>query len=384
MPDIIFTVLVYLAAWALLYILSRIFVWEKRGVTVEPLFLMIRTSRLNESLNSLSQKRVRIWRIIWNLGVVLAFGQMGFIIYFLSHNLLDLTTRAPQAAGMVLLIPGVTVSLETLPYIIVALAVVLITHEFAHAIASLVDGVSIKSVAVFFAVLIPGGACELDDEKLEKSRLATKLRVFAAGSSANIVAWGVVILLLANFALTISPLYHGPTGILVSGVVENGGSEKAGIRKWDVIYAINNQPIRNVAELGAFMLNVRPGTVLSLRTDRGSIDVTAQPNPQNLSRALLGVYPFNYFAPNLIFLPKDLPYHIYWSEYWTSALLVWIAIFNTLPLYPLDGDKIVHSLISSRSEAAAKYVRIALSIVFLTVLGLNLVLSYFNFGLVRI
>ncbi|MEM4250621.1 MAG: hypothetical protein QW828_02135, partial [Candidatus Bathyarchaeia archaeon] len=125
----------------MLYILSRVFLWERRGITVEPFFIMLKTSYLNQRLNFISRKRECLWRIVWNIGVILAFGQMAFVIYFLSSNLLELVYRTPQATGMTVLLPGVTVSLEALPYIIAALALVLLTHEFAHAIASLTDGI---------------------------------------------------------------------------------------------------------------------------------------------------------------------------------------------------------------------------------------------------
>jgi len=384
MSDLVFGVLVYSAAWAVLYILSGLFDWEKRGVTVEPFFLMLKTSYLNQRLGFISRRRERVWRFIWNIGVVAALGQMAFVVYFLSHNLLDLAYRTPQAAGLVLLLPGVTISLETLPYVIAALAVVLLTHELAHAVASLTDGVPLKSAGLFLAVIIPGGFVDPDEEKLERSNLSTKLRVYSAGSSTNIAAWLVVSLLLVNFTLTISPLYGGPSGILVSGLIEDGAASKAGMRKWDVIYSINGQPISDVDGLTRFMFGVQPGTVLSLRTDRGYVDVVTQPHPQNSSRALLGVYPFNYYVPVLSFLPRELPYHLYWSEYWMTVLLFWVALFNMLPLYPLDGDKILYSMVNSRSQAAAKAARACLSGAFLFVLGLNLALSFMNFGLVRI
>lgn len=384
MIDTVFAVLIYVAAWALLYVLSRMLDWEKKGITVAPFFLMLKTSYLNQRLGFISAKRERIWRIIWNLGIVLAFGQMFFIIYFLTHNLVDLAYRTPQAASMVLLLPGVTVSLETLPYVILALAVVLLTHEFAHAIASLTDSVPIKSAGLFLAFIVPGGFVELDEEQVERASLLTKLRIFSAGSSTNIAAWLVVSLLIVNFTMSISPLYQGPSGILVSGVIDNGGASEAGMKKWDVIYAINDQPVRNADELGKMMSEIQPGKALSLKTDRGTISVLTKPHPQDPKRALLGIYPFNYYAPNLSILPKELPYHLYWSEYWTSSLLVWVAIFNTLPLYPLDGDKIIYSLVSARSKAAAKLVRISASGIFLVIVGLNLLISFLNFGLTRI
>lgn len=384
MSDLYTTILFYLLAWAIIYVVGKVLSVEKKGIIVQPFFLMLKTSYLNQRLGFISRKRERMWRIIWNLGVVLAFGQMAFIVYFLSQNLLELVYRTPKATGVVLLLPGVTVSLDTLPYIIAALAVVLLTHELAHAVASLTDDISLKSAGLFFAVVFPGGFVELDEEKLERSSLPTKLRVYSSGSSANIAAWLLVTLLFVNFTVTISPLYTGPSGILVSGVIEDMGASKAEIKKWDAIYAINNQTIDDVDQLSRFMTKIKPGSILTIKTNHGYVNVETRAHPQNSTRALLGIYPFNNFEPRLSFLPREFPYHLYWTEYWMSVLLIWIAIFNTLPLNPLDGGKIINSIVSAKSKKAAKVVRICLDVVFLALVGMNLVLSFTNFGFVRI
>lgn len=382
--DLISTLLFIVAFWVMLYILAKVFAWEKRGIIVEPFYLMLKTSFLNERLNFFSKNRERIWRVVWNIGIIVAFGQMGFIIYFLSSNIIELVNRTPQAAGMVPILPGITISFETLPYFIIALAIVLITHEFAHAIAGLVDNIPLKSAGLFFVFIVGGGFVELDEEKLEQSSLRTKLRVFSAGSSTNIAVWGLVTLLFLNFGAIMSPFYDGPSGIIVSGVIEDGGASQADMKKWDVIYSINDQPIKDVNDLAEFMSKVKPGTILILSTDRGDVGVETKPHQQDPKRALLGIYPFPYYESRLGIAPKELPYHLYWTGYWTSTLLLWIAIFNMLPLFPLDGDKMIYSLVSSKSKKAARIVRVSVGGVFLAIVVMNMVLSYMNFGFMTI
>jgi hypothetical protein len=99
--DLISTLLFIVAFWVILYILAKVFTWENRGIIVEPFYLMLKTSFLNERLNFFSKNRERIWRAVWNIGIIVAFVQMGFIIYFLSNNVIELGNRTPQAAGMV-------------------------------------------------------------------------------------------------------------------------------------------------------------------------------------------------------------------------------------------------------------------------------------------
>ncbi len=382
--DIVSILLFIAAFWGILYILAKIFVWEKRGIIVGPFYAMLKTSFLNERLKFFLKKE-KFWRAFWNIGVVFAFGLMVYAVYFLSNNIIELVNRTPQAAGFIPVIPLVTISLETLPYILIALALVLITHELAHAIAGLVDNIPLKSAGLFIVFIMPVGAfVEPDEEKLEKASLATKLRVFSAGSFTNFIAFAIVFLLFINFSATISPFYSGPSGILVSGVIEDGGASQADLKKWDVIYSINGQPIKDINALAEFMSQVKPGTTLILSTDRGEVNVVTKPHPQDPTRALIGINPFFHYEPRWDFAPKELPYHLYFSQYWMQAIFLIVAILNMLPLFPFDGDKVVYSLVSSKSKKAARIIRVGVGGVFLVVLVMNFALSYMNFGLIRI
>ena len=129
------------------------------------------------------------------------FGLMSYITYQLAKNLVNLFVKSPQAASIqpIIPVPGIGVSFETFPYLVLALSVVVITHELSHGIASLVDQVPLKSTGAFFAHVLMGGFVEPNEEELSKSKNITKLRVFAAGSYTNVVLGVIFTLLLVNF-----------------------------------------------------------------------------------------------------------------------------------------------------------------------------------------
>lgn len=76
------------------------------------------------------------------------------------------------------------------------------------------------------------------------------------------------------------------TGVIISGVLQNGPAAQAGIRPGDVITAVAGRQVKNVAQLLSAVANLPPGTPASLdvvrREGKTKIDVT--PGRRNLPR----------------------------------------------------------------------------------------------------
>jgi hypothetical protein len=211
--------IVYLAIWLVISAGWWGFKAERFGISGLPIYLLYRTTRFNRFIDRISAISPRAWRTIWNLGIVLGAGSIVYIFYELAWNLLNLFFRTEQAVSIqpIVPLPGLFVSFETFPYLVLALSVVVASHEISHGIASLADHVPLKSAGLFFAHVVMGGFVEPDEEKLNQAKNATKLRIFAAGSSTNIILGILCIVLLSNFPATIAPFYT----ITASGV-QNG------------------------------------------------------------------------------------------------------------------------------------------------------------------
>jgi len=65
---------IFLAAWVIIYIISRIFSLEKYGIEIHPLYLLFRTERFNRFLENLANRRPRLLRTFWNMAVAVAVG----------------------------------------------------------------------------------------------------------------------------------------------------------------------------------------------------------------------------------------------------------------------------------------------------------------------
>jgi serine protease DegQ len=76
------------------------------------------------------------------------------------------------------------------------------------------------------------------------------------------------------------------TGVIISGVLQNGPAAQAGIRPGDVITAVAGRPVNNVAQLLSAVANLAPGTPASLDVVRrdGKTKVEVTPGKRNLPR----------------------------------------------------------------------------------------------------
>jgi membrane-associated protease RseP (regulator of RpoE activity) len=385
------TVLVsYLVIWGAIYVVGRAAKVERFGFVLSPLYFMYKTTALNEWITSLAGKRRGLWRSLGNTGIAVGVGLMVYAIYLLGSNLFNLFFRVEAATSIqpVIPVPGLTISWESFPYIVIAISLVLATHELAHGIATRVDNVPLKSAGVFVAVVLFGGFVEPDEEGLEKASNQTKMRVYAAGSFTNAAIGLVVLLLFANFAATIAPFYTtNQAGVEVSGLIPGYPAARAGLHPGDVITQVNGAPVHQIADLQQAMSSIAPGTEVTVSTLRGNFLIVTDADPNNSSRAILGVSPIRdliTYSGRLPFLPENLPYHLLRVEFWISIVFVSVAIINMLPLYMFDGDRFLECLLKALGIGRIKEIRIVASSVSLAILGLNFALSILRFGFIKL
>lgn len=362
---------------------------DKHGIIVKPYYLMLRTSAFNSLMERLGGRFRRAWLTYFDIGAAMGLGLLVFIIYSLVLNALNLFNRSSQAGPTLLIIPvpGVTISWTIFPYILISIAALLIPHEAAHGIASVLDKVPIKSSGVFLAIFLPGGFVEIDEENLSKRKERTKLRVFAGGSFTNVVSWFLVVLLITNFALVISPLYNSQSsGVLITGLVNGGAAQNNNVPNWSVLVAVNGTTVNDVNALRNVLSPLTPGHHLVLTINnvaantQTTYSITTQPASDNASRATIGIFTFPYYKPAASFLPVSLPYHFYNTLSWMSLILLGVALVNMLPMFPFDGDRYFDTILNILGMKNTKNIRTAASIISLALLGSNLILSFILFG----
>lgn len=389
MEPVLSFAVVYLAIWIIITVAWWAFKAERYGISGLPFYLMYRTTRLNNWIGEISAVKPKAWRTIWNLGILTGVGSMAFIFYTLAKNLLNLFFRTEQAVSVqpILPLPGLFVSFETFPYLVLALSIVVASHELSHGIASLVDHVPLKSTGAFFGHVLMGGFVEPDEEKLNLARNSTKLRVFAAGSFTNVVLGILCVFLLANFPATIAPFYDvAGSGVQIGSIPDNLPAHSSGLKSGDIVMSINGTRISGLTDLRHYMARVNPGQEVVVGTQRGSYTVRTGADQNNSSRAIIGISDLTeyiLYSPKLPFLSGDFPNILLHAEFWLSIVLISVAMINMLPMYPFDGDKFLETALNVFGIKKTKQIRTATNAAAYALLILNIGLSLLRFGFLR-
>ena len=348
----------YLIAFGVIWILAAIF-HEKlsnHGFEIDFPIIMWKTQRLRGFLTKISNLSPRFWRWFMNVGIIVAYGAMIFI----TGTLLSTLPSVFDTPAVSIVIPGVEMPGSSIyvPFVygIIALATVLIVHEFSHGIQSIGEKIPIKSIGLLLFAVIPGAFVEPDEEKLKSAKKTSRLRVYAAGSIANI-SLAIIALLLFSLISAGIPNYFAEDGLQAIDGVKINDSQSY------------------VDTVGSF----KPGDNISVQTDQGTYSVVLGKNPNNESVGFFGIQANKHFKlvddslgplPWVLFELLDL-------FQWIFMLNLGIGLFNLLPIKPLDGGYMLQILLSYKMSEE-KYIPIvnALSVVLAMVIVFSLVASF--------
>jgi membrane-associated protease RseP (regulator of RpoE activity) len=297
------------------------------------------------------------------------------------------------------LLPGINPYLPLSVWLAIVVAVFI--HEASHGIVARNVGMKVKAAGVVLLGFLPIGAfVEVDDKELKQSRSRDSLRVLAAGSGINFVV-GIACLLL--LIITVSSMTPAVKGAGIYGVVPDSPTLHspayvAGIQPGDFVVAINNSPITDLSVLrnGTFHIgqdiNVtiwRDGQTRTVPIVLGNYTVTTvnetSGRSTSVSYPFLGVNEASYaglqaisngyatlykasplayisYIPTFQRVELSIPFSDDLSGFYTSPLgsltpavtnaLFWLffvnfnlAIFNSLPIYPMDGGQAFESFL---------------------------------------
>jgi len=260
----------------------------------------------------------------------------------------------------------------------VAVGIIALTHELAHGIIARLTNIPVLSTGIYAVLLFFGAFVEPDEKEFEKAPTLNKLRMLAAGSSTNLVT-----ALLVTLLLTV--LFVPGVGVLIQEVVPNSPADRAGLRQWDVIKAVNGNPIYIPQNFSDYMSEVKPGTTINVTWlhDNGEItkNITTEPDPSNQSRAVIGfIQSFIPYRQNTLGLDHSISINLFWTLFWTYLLGVSVAVFNMLPAFPFDGEKVLYYPLASLVKKRKRELRWTLSILAWGLFALNIAFSFLIFG----
>ena len=311
---------------------------------------MWKTKKLRGLISKISNISPKFWKWYMNIGIIISFIAM-LVITWLLISAIPTAFETPSVS---LIIPGVEIPGSTIfiPFVsgIIALATCLIVHEFSHGVISISEKISIKSIGLLLFAIIPGAFVEPDEDELKKSSKLSQLRVYAAGSIANITLALVAILILSMASGAI-PHYFDENGIEISRVLED--SPASGVLKEGmVIKSLDNKSIVDSKSYVDAINQLKPNDTLSIVTNQGEFNLTLDKNPNNESLGYIGIqsnYNYKLVDNSLGPLPWIL-FSIVDLFNWIFILNLGIGLFNLLPIKPLDGGKMLEILLSYKLD----------------------------------
>jgi membrane-associated protease RseP (regulator of RpoE activity) len=344
--------------------------------------LIVRTKRFAgvfDKLGSLRTSRYFSW-----LGLVLVPFVAGVALYLVVNSLIALLSNPDvgQVArdlgpGAILLLPGINPMLPIV-YGWIAIVCAIAIHEGAHGIIARNVGLKVKSSGLLFFLFVPIGAfVDVDEEQIKKYRPRSALKVMAGGVGANIILAAVCLLGVLVLVGSLTPIIDN--GVYINEVTAGFPAQNAGLMPKDVLISIDNMKINRTIDLRAILDNKTSGDILNVTVVRGenwqyefstSVNLTVSKNgtimgimSSNLmTQARLDNYrTFSLERLSMYLAPPTLasgltPFSDSLSSFYSSPIPQWqifanvlfwlwfvnfnLAIFNALPIYPLDGGRI--------------------------------------------
>ncbi len=367
---------------------------DRKKVKLEGVMFIRRTQRGRDFIDRTAQRHRGFWGKWATLGLIIGIPVMALGSVYLFSQAATIVQGGAEG-GVRLLLPGPVSQPVNAPGIfvvpwwiwIIGIAAVIIPHEFMHGIVCRLDKIKIKSVGWILLIVIPGAFVEPDEKQLQRAKRSTRMKVYAAGSFANlVVAFAIILIFVVSFAALFQP-----AGLFVQ-TVDGGPANQSGL--FGSITAIDGRPIRSMEDLSMALQQHKPGDSVNVRAAPNNILiptfdsliprpvaatdlkgekeylVTLAEHPEEKGKAYMGV------APQMKAYKFGGDIFAYQS---VSIILLWIFVFsfgiglvNLLPIKPLDGGLLFEEIVGHFTPRTKGIVK-GVSIVMIFLILFNLI-----------
>ena len=357
-----------LAFMAFIAVVAILIYLDRKKIKREGVMVIRRTQKGKNFIDRTAKKYPRFWNVFFSVGVIISIPIMIILVVMLFGSAVDILKGSTQVgAGIVL--PGPTSTPIVVPGLfiipwwiwIICIAFLIIPHEFSHGITCRLHNVRIKSVGWIFLLFIPGAFVEQDDKQIKKKSAFTKIKIYAAGSFANIVLAAIILIIL----VLLGPMLFSPTGVFFTQI-NNTPAHETNIT--GAITEINGVQVHSNQNIAVELSKYKPGDTIQIKTiglkesapifysnvadpagivinpsDVKAYEIKLAEHPDDSSRAYLGINIAN--IPTYEFLPGTAIFPLYVLLFWMFFFSLAIGTVNLLPAKPLDGGLVYEEIV---------------------------------------
>ncbi|MEM5875133.1 MAG: M50 family metallopeptidase [Candidatus Aenigmatarchaeota archaeon] len=345
---------------------------NRKNIKREKILLFRFSNTFTKKLSDFTKKEKHIFNIISLISLIISIPTIVIISYILVSSFLKLQPTIaivlPSVSGYKY--PGPVISVPFF-YWIVSIFLIILFHETMHAIIAINNGLEVKRYGIIYLFLIPIGAfVDLDETKLRKSNLKTKIKVYSAGSLGNFL------LALISFLIIYSSLYLfniviEDWGVYFESTIPESPAEMVNLS--GVIYQIDDNRIKNTYDLSSFLLNKTPGDKIKIYTTAGEYELELGEKDNKSFIGINNVKTYFVYKGSKKKVSESfisLFSHLLILFRWVLLLSLGVGLANMLPIVPLDGGLVVRDILieyfgKKRGEMITKFVSIAFILIIL-------------------
>lgn len=369
-----------------LIILLLIITHRKKFDIQAKIFALYKTKIGLKLMDKIAGKFPKTLAFLGYFGIVIALLGMILIVYSLVQGTISLLLVPTAPATIAPIIPGVKIPgvpfFVPFWYGIITLFLVIVIHEFSHGVIARVHKITIKSSGVGMFAIFPLAFVEPDEEQLKKKPTAQQLSVFSAGPFSNILTGFIALLILSFVSSPLQASMIETTGVYFDEILEGNAAKQAGVLSGENYIKIDDQQISKDSDFINFMNNASPGQEIVLSSEKASHKVILGEHPEDNTKAYLGVqgihssFVVKETSSKAVFFLLNI-LNTFFS--WFFILSLGIGLANLIPLGPIDGGKIVYTLMSLGAKGKIKSTYTVfkyLSLFMLLILLFNLLWPY--------